>query len=148
TRSAPSHPCTTREPPLRGCGRTPVPRRGHDHRRRSLPATSGRDHHRRRNPVQVGCPAARARLRSTPAELATRREPRMQCGVSTFITDEGIRPTDLGKGLEERGFDALFIAEHTHIPASRETPYPGGGDLPREYYRTLDPFVALSAIAA
>ncbi|GAA2349620.1 LLM class F420-dependent oxidoreductase [Saccharopolyspora halophila] len=72
----------------------------------------------------------------------------MKFGVSTFITDEGIAPADLGRGLEERGFDALFIAEHTHIPASRETPYPGGGDLPRIYYRTLDPFVALSAIAS
>ncbi|MBE9374614.1 LLM class F420-dependent oxidoreductase [Saccharopolyspora sp. HNM0983] len=72
----------------------------------------------------------------------------MKFGVSTFITDEGIRPTDLGRGLEERGFDALFIAEHTHIPASRESPYPGGGELPREYYRTLDPFVALTAIAS
>ncbi|MFC7342099.1 LLM class F420-dependent oxidoreductase [Saccharopolyspora griseoalba] len=71
----------------------------------------------------------------------------MKFGVSTFITDEGIAPADLGRALEEREFDSLFIAEHTHIPASRETPYPGGGDLPRIYYRTLDPFVALSAIA-
>ena len=72
----------------------------------------------------------------------------MKFGVSTFITDEGIGPADLGRALEERGFDSLFIAEHTHIPASRESPYPGGGDLPRIYYRTLDPFVALSAIAS
>ncbi|KAA5826615.1 LLM class F420-dependent oxidoreductase [Saccharopolyspora hirsuta] len=72
----------------------------------------------------------------------------MQFGVSAFITDEGIGPADLGRALEERGFDALFVAEHTHIPASRETPYPMGGDLPRIYYRTLDPFVALTAAAA
>ncbi|MER7011553.1 LLM class F420-dependent oxidoreductase [Saccharopolyspora sp. NPDC000359] len=72
----------------------------------------------------------------------------MQFGVSAFITDEGISPADLGRALEERGFDALFVAEHTHIPASRETPYPMGGDLPRIYYRTLDPFVALTAAAA
>ncbi|MEB3367865.1 LLM class F420-dependent oxidoreductase [Saccharopolyspora mangrovi] len=72
----------------------------------------------------------------------------MKFGISTFVTDEGIAPVDLGKALEERGFDALFLAEHTHIPASRESPYPGGGDLPRIYYRTLDPFVALSAIAS
>ncbi|SFS92948.1 LLM class F420-dependent oxidoreductase [Saccharopolyspora flava] len=71
----------------------------------------------------------------------------MKFGISTFITDEGIAPVDLGRALEERGFDALFLAEHTHIPASRESPYPGGGELPRIYYRTLDPFVALSAIA-
>jgi probable F420-dependent oxidoreductase len=69
-------------------------------------------------------------------------------GIATFITDEGIRPGPLGAALEERGFDSLFIAEHSHIPASRESPYPGGGELPRVYYRTLDPFVALTAVAA
>lgn len=72
----------------------------------------------------------------------------MKFGISTFVTDEGIGSVDLGRALEERGFDSLFLAEHTHIPASRETPYPGGGDLPRKYYRTLDPFVSLSAVAA
>lgn len=68
-------------------------------------------------------------------------------GISTFITDEGIAPGPLARAIEERGFDSLFIAEHTHIPLSRETPYPAGGELPRKYYRTLDPFVALSAAA-
>ncbi|MFE9627723.1 LLM class F420-dependent oxidoreductase [Streptomyces sp. NPDC006527] len=72
----------------------------------------------------------------------------MQFGVSTFITDQGIRPASLGTALEERAFESLFIAEHSHIPVSRRTPYPGGGELPDVYYRTLDPFVALSAIAA
>ncbi|MEU6132648.1 LLM class F420-dependent oxidoreductase [Saccharopolyspora sp. NPDC047091] len=72
----------------------------------------------------------------------------MKFGISTFNTDEGIGPAELGRALEERGFDALFLAEHTHIPASRETPYPGGGDLPRIYYRTLDPFISLTAAAA
>ncbi|MBB5152910.1 LLM class F420-dependent oxidoreductase [Saccharopolyspora phatthalungensis] len=72
----------------------------------------------------------------------------MKFGISTFITDDAIGATDLGRALEERDFDSLFIAEHTHIPASRETPYPGGGDLPRIYYRTLDPFVSLTAVAA
>lgn len=71
----------------------------------------------------------------------------MQIGVATFITDEGIGPADLGRALEERAFDSLLITEHSHIPASRETPYVGGGDLPRVYYRTLDPFVALTAAA-
>lgn len=71
----------------------------------------------------------------------------MKFGVSTFVTDEGIRPAALGRALEERGFDSLLVAEHSHIPTSRETPYPGGGDLPREYYRTLDPFVSLTAAA-
>jgi probable F420-dependent oxidoreductase len=73
---------------------------------------------------------------------------RMEFGVSTFVTDEGIRPDVLGAALEERGFDSLFLAEHSHIPSSRESPYPGGGELPRVYYRTLDPFVALTAAAA
>ncbi|HEY4003706.1 MAG TPA: LLM class F420-dependent oxidoreductase [Pseudonocardia sp.] len=72
----------------------------------------------------------------------------MKFGIATFITDEGIRPGPLGAALEARGFDSLFIAEHSHIPASRESPYPGGGELPRVYYRTLDPFVALSSAAA
>jgi probable F420-dependent oxidoreductase len=69
-------------------------------------------------------------------------------GVSTFITDQGIAPDALGRAVEERGFDSLLIAEHTHIPVDRRSPYPGGGDLPEMYYRTLDPFVALSAAAA
>jgi probable F420-dependent oxidoreductase len=69
----------------------------------------------------------------------------MKFGISTFVTDEGIGPADLGRAVEERGFDSLFLAEHTHIPTSRESPYPGGGDLPRIYYRTLDPFVCLTA---
>ncbi|WFG43225.1 LLM class F420-dependent oxidoreductase [Pseudonocardia alni] len=71
----------------------------------------------------------------------------MKFGIATFVTDEGIRPGPLGRALEERGFDSVFLAEHSHIPTSRESPYPGGGDLPRVYYRTLDPFVALTAMA-
>jgi probable F420-dependent oxidoreductase len=69
-------------------------------------------------------------------------------GIATFITDQGIRPAPLGRALEERLFDSLFIAEHSHVPVDRQSPYPGGGELPQIYYRTLDPFVALSAIAA
>jgi probable F420-dependent oxidoreductase len=72
----------------------------------------------------------------------------MKFGVNTFVTDETIRPTVLGRALEERGFDSLWLAEHSHIPASRETPYPGGGELPPPYYRALDPFVVLPAVAA
>ncbi|WP_067481542.1 LLM class F420-dependent oxidoreductase [Actinomadura hibisca] len=71
----------------------------------------------------------------------------MEFGVSTFVTDDGIGPAALGRALEERGFGALFLAEHTHIPVKRESPWPGGDELPRHYYRTLDPFVALSAAA-
>jgi probable F420-dependent oxidoreductase len=72
----------------------------------------------------------------------------MKFGISTFVTDEGIRPDMLGKAMEERGFDSLFLAEHSHIPVNRVSQYPGGGDLPRQYYRTLDPFVALTAVGA
>ncbi|WP_433326983.1 LLM class F420-dependent oxidoreductase [Spirillospora sp. CA-294931] len=72
----------------------------------------------------------------------------MKFGVSTFVTDEGIGAAALGRALEERGFEALFVAEHTHIPVKRETPWPGGADLPRHYYRTLDPLVTLTAAAS
>jgi probable F420-dependent oxidoreductase len=71
----------------------------------------------------------------------------MEFGVSTFVTDEGIGPAQLGRALEERGLGSLFLAEHTHIPVSRESPWPGGAELPRVYYRTLDPLVALTAAA-
>src|SRR5215218_9215250 len=72
----------------------------------------------------------------------------MKFGVSTFVTDEGIAPGPLATAIEERGFDSLFVAEHTHIPLSRKSPYPAGGELPRKYCRTLDPFIALTAAAA
>jgi len=72
----------------------------------------------------------------------------MKFGISTFVTDEGIAPGALARAIEERGFDSLFIAEHTHIPLSRKTPWPRGRELPRRYYRTLDPFITLTAAAA
>jgi probable F420-dependent oxidoreductase len=72
----------------------------------------------------------------------------MQFGLSMFLTDETIAPVALGRAAEDAGFEALFVPEHTHIPASRESPWPGGDQLPREYSHTLDPFVALSAVAA
>ena len=59
-----------------------------------------------------------------------------------------MQPAELGRKVEERGFESLFLPEHTHIPVSRDTPYPGGGELPPEYSHTLDPFAALAAIAA
>jgi probable F420-dependent oxidoreductase len=71
----------------------------------------------------------------------------MKFGISTFVTDEGIAPGALASAIEERGFDSLFIAEHTHIPLSRKSPWPRGGELPRKYYRTLDPFITLTAAA-
>ena len=73
----------------------------------------------------------------------------MDFGIVTFPTDTSIEPQDLGPALEERGFESLFYAEHTHIPTSRLTPAPNGEDeLPEMYSRTFDPPVMLSAIAA
>jgi probable F420-dependent oxidoreductase len=72
----------------------------------------------------------------------------MHYGVFQFSTDYAIGPDDLARAVEERGLESLFVPEHTHIPASRRSPWPGGSDLPREYWHTLDPFVALAAAAA
>jgi len=75
----------------------------------------------------------------------------MDFGVVTFVTDYGIDPVSLGRAVEERGFGSLYVTEHTHIPASRESAWPGGAggsELPDKYLHTYDPFVALSAIAA
>ena len=72
----------------------------------------------------------------------------MKIGISTFVNDDTIDTVTLARAIEERGFDSLVIAEHTHIPASRESAYPQGGELPSTYYRTLDPFVTLAAAAA
>jgi probable F420-dependent oxidoreductase len=69
-------------------------------------------------------------------------------GVTIFPTDYSIQPVELAVAAEERGFDSLLVTEHTHIPTSRKTPWPGGTDLPQDYWHTHDPFVALSAAAA
>jgi probable F420-dependent oxidoreductase len=71
----------------------------------------------------------------------------MELGLAILLTDYSISPAALGASAEERGFESLFLAEHTHIPVSRETPYPGGAELPREYSHTIDPFVGLAAAA-
>ncbi|MER5206844.1 LLM class F420-dependent oxidoreductase [Streptomyces sp. NPDC002825] len=72
----------------------------------------------------------------------------MRISTTIFLTDETISPVRLARELEQRGFAGLYLPEHTHIPVSRETPYPAGGELPREYARTLDPLVALGQAAA
>ena len=69
-------------------------------------------------------------------------------GVSMFPTDYAIQPPELGREVEARGFESLWFPEHTHIPTSRQSPWPGGGDLPQEYWHTHDPFVSLMAAAA
>ena len=72
----------------------------------------------------------------------------MKFGVAIFPTDASPDPGEIARMAEDRGFDRLLFPEHTHIPASRESPYPGGGELPREYSHTYDPFVACAAAAA
>ena len=72
----------------------------------------------------------------------------MHYGLSIFPTDSSIHPSDLARAAEERGFESLWVAEHSHIPASRKTPWPGGAELPKMYYDVVDPFVALAMAAA
>jgi probable F420-dependent oxidoreductase len=72
----------------------------------------------------------------------------MRVGAFYFPADYGINMAELARALEDRGFDSLFLPEHTHIPASRKSPFPGGGELPKRYSHTHDPFVALSFAAA
>ena len=72
----------------------------------------------------------------------------MEFGASIFFTDYSISPAELAVALEERGFDSLWVAEHSHIPVPRRTPTPGGGELPKRYYEVMDPFVTLSVAAA
>jgi len=71
----------------------------------------------------------------------------MKVGIATFPTDYGITPADLGRAVEERGFESLWFPEHTHIPVSRRSPWPGGPNLPDVYKQSLDPFLALTAAA-
>ena len=68
----------------------------------------------------------------------------MLVGAFYFPTDYGIEIGELARSLEARGFESLFLCEHTHIPVSRRSPSPGGGELPKRYSHTHDPFVALA----
>jgi probable F420-dependent oxidoreductase len=72
----------------------------------------------------------------------------MHFGVGLFFTDYSITPAALGKASEERGFESVWAAEHSHIPLSRRSPWPGGAELPKQYYDVMDPFVTLTAAAA
>ena len=72
----------------------------------------------------------------------------MDYGAATFFTDYSMGPVALGRALEERGFESLWAPEHSHIPLSRQSPFPAGGDLPKKYYDVMDPFVTLAAAAA
>jgi len=72
----------------------------------------------------------------------------MKVGVAMFCTDYSMQPTELAAALEARGFESLWLPEHSHIPLSRVSPFPPGGDLPKKYYDVMDPFVTLGAAAA
>jgi len=72
----------------------------------------------------------------------------MHFGVSMFHTDYSIPAVELARALETRGFESMWAPEHSHIPVPRQTPFPGGGELPKPYYEVMDPFVVLSAAAA
>ena len=71
----------------------------------------------------------------------------MKAGVAHFPTEYSIPPNELGPALESRGFESIWVAEHSHIPIGRKTPAPGGGELAQKYYDTYDPFVWLTALA-
>jgi len=72
----------------------------------------------------------------------------MEFGAAIFFTDYAMGPVELGRALEERGFESLWAPEHSHIPLSRQSPFPQGGELPKKYYDVMDPFVSLTAAAA
>ena len=72
----------------------------------------------------------------------------MKIGAVMFFTEYSMSPAALARELEDRGFESLWVPEHSHIPLSRVSPYPGGGPLPRPYYDILDPFLALNTAAA
>jgi len=72
----------------------------------------------------------------------------MDFGAAMFFTDYSIAPAELGRALEARGFESMWAPEHSHIPLSRKTPFPSGGELPKQYYDAMDPFVTLTAAAA
>ena len=67
-------------------------------------------------------------------------------GLVMFPADYAIAPAELARACEHNGFESLFFPEHTHIPASRLSPWPGGAELPKEYWHTHDPFVGLAAV--
>src|ERR1700684_1787519 len=71
----------------------------------------------------------------------------MQFGASMFFTDYSMTSAALARALEERGFESVWAAEHSHIPLSRKSPWGGGGDLPKQYSDVIDPFVPLTAAA-
>src|ERR1700686_5427491 len=72
----------------------------------------------------------------------------MEFGALMFFTDYAVPATEFARALEARGFESVWAPEHSHIPTSRKSPWPGGGELPKYYYDSYDPFVSLAAAAA
>ncbi|WP_218190910.1 LLM class F420-dependent oxidoreductase [Enhydrobacter aerosaccus] len=79
--------------------------------------------------------------------IISRGDKGMKIGAVMFFTADSMRPAALGRAMEERGFESLWVPEHTHIPSSRKSAYPAGGGLVRAYYEIMDPFLALNAAA-
>jgi probable F420-dependent oxidoreductase len=75
------------------------------------------------------------------------KEETMDFGASMFFTDYSMTPAALARALEQRGFESVSAPEHSHIPLSRQSPWPGGAELPKQYYDVMDPFVTLTAAA-
>ena len=72
----------------------------------------------------------------------------MQIGAAMFFTDYSMSAAELAQACEARGFESVWAPEHSHIPLARNSPFPSGGELPKQYSQVMDPFVTLSAAAA
>src|SRR3989442_2398914 len=119
---------------------------------------------RRKKPTSFCSPGHRSSSSAPPARQGTQLRPGreacerlcatyrkyspMHLGIFSYNVDYGVRPDELARACEERGFESFWVGEHTHIPAGRQTPYPGGEPLPKPYYHMADPFVSLMAAAA
>src|SRR3990167_1973397 len=96
--------------------------------------------------MRVSRPTVRAAWMSG-TDKRQRRKRDMKIGITMFPTDYAVPPHELAIEAETRGFESLWFPEHSHIPTSRKSPWPGGSDLPKWYYDTYDPFVAMGAAA-
>src|SRR5437660_751074 len=151
------HPVAGRDDGGRELLRAPVRRRervrGGRAARRGQAAGVGRRGHgvARARPALVrrAAPAeSPARLRRLSRGMLSGQGGTMDFGAAIFLTDYSMGPAELGRALEQRGFGSLWAPEHSHIPLSRRSPFPQGGDLPKKYYDVMDPFVTLAAAAA
>src|SRR5207248_2972757 len=102
---------------------------------------------RRQRPARAGGGANGRPGPFRGADYATWAALPMKFGIAIFATDKSIGVAELAREVEERGFQTLWVPEHTHIPTSRRSPWPGGPELPEHYKRTLDPFVSVTVAA-